>query len=553
MILAAMLVITVLLAGCTGNNGADNTVQNGDGAETTAETGSDKPLGKFDPPIEVTSITRTEQQTWLEGDSVNNNPHTRWALDELGMKITYTLQPASDDQLKQKLQLMLASGDTLPDIVNVSDTVLIGQLIDSGQFMPVDELYEKYAVDIYKNHAEKNPEIWYPYTKDGKRYGIPILEYMHNNDTVIWIREDWMKKLSLPAPATIDDLGNIMEQFKNNNPDGLKPDEVVPLAVALKNGSNGWMAGLDWLFGAYGAVNAQWNKAADAALEYGSIHPGAKQALAKANEWMEKGYISKDSITWDEAGTVAPVAAGTAGIISGGSWLPDWPFPDTKKNVPHAEWKAYPVPAGPDGLIGARADDYGVNAVVLINKNFKHPEAFWLYYNTLLEQVGNPSPGSKFENGFAKGYDWDEKDGQITFNPAGVYVLNFLTGSGSNPYRIPESYFDTFVKLADGQEPSTSFEKLMQQSRKPEDWYAAKVVLANHDVYKKNYFIGAPTLTMAEKWDLLYQSELETYNKIIYGEEQLDSFDKFVEGWKKNGGDQVTQEVNDWFKSVSNN
>jgi putative aldouronate transport system substrate-binding protein len=56
---------------------------------------------------------------------------------------------------------------------------------------------------------------------------------------------------------------------------------------------------------------------------------------------------------------------------------------------------------------------------------------------------------------------------------------------------------------------------------------------------------------MVSKWNLLRQSELETFNKIIYGKLPIDVFDQFVTNWKSNGGDQITQEVNDWFKSVS--
>lgn len=39
--------------------------------------------------------------------------------------------------------------------------------------------------------------------------------------------------------------------------------------------------------------------------------------------------------------------------------------------------------------------------------------------------------------------------------------------------------------------------------------------------------------------------------KIIYGKLPIEAFDQFVANWKSNGGDQITQEVNDWFKSVN--
>lgn len=44
--------------------------------------------------------------------------------------------------------------------------------------------------------------------------------------------------------------------------------------------------------------------------------------------------------------------------------------------------------------------------------------------------------------------------------------------------------------------------------------------------------------------------EKQVYTKIIYGEEPIKAFDKFVEDWKANGGDQITQEINEWYQSV---
>jgi putative aldouronate transport system substrate-binding protein len=71
------------------------------------------------------------------------------------------------------------------------------------------------------------------------------------------------------------------------------------------------------------------------------------------------------------------------------------------------------------------------------------------------------------------------------------------------------------------------------------------------DIRKQNYFTGAATPTMISKWNLLRQSEMETFNKIIYGKLPVNAFDEFVASWKANGGDQTTKEVNEWYTSVT--
>lgn len=559
--IAVMLMLTLLLSACSGGNNAAGESKETEKGSSNQSVEDAFAKGKFDPPIELTSVAKSDEQKsgFPAGESINENVHNKWALEKLGIKINYLFQPADGNNYKQKLQLMMASGEKLPDIINYyNDPVFVGQLIESGQFMSVDELYEKYAGKIYKEHAEKNPEIWYPYMKDGKKYGIPVLEYAHNNEPVLWLREDWMEKLGLQAPKTIADLENIMDKFKNQNPDGLKPSEVFPLAVTLKEGTqNTWMGMLDWVFGAYGTIQNQWNLTPDGKLEYGSVNPAAKQALAKLKEWMDKGYIHKDAALWDVVKSKDIFVSGKAGILPAPNWAPDWPLNELLTNVQGAKYKAYPIPAGPDGKIGTQADRFGVNGVVLIHKDFKHPEAFWLYYNYLLDNLADPKAGGEFENGFAEGYDYIIEDGKVIkdqeiIKSKGKWSssLIYLTGVNNNPARIPTQYFDALIKLADGGKAETPYEKQIEQQRKPENWYAAKVVMSQEDIRKPNYFMGAPTPTMKSKWDILWQAELETFTKIIYGKVGIDEFDNFVDKWMKNGGEQVTKEVNEWYDTV---
>ncbi|TXK84255.1 extracellular solute-binding protein [Paenibacillus sp. N3.4] len=543
---ASLIVITA----CNGTSGEKSAAS---GSKDTAASDAGFTNGKYDPPIEISTVVMfNTPKKYVKGDTKENNVHDRWMLDQLGIKHKDTWYPAGGDQYKQKLQLAIASGEKLPDFVYVpTDPVLTNQLIDSGQFLAIDTLFDKYANKTWKDHAIQHPELWYPFTRNGKKYNLPILEYTDNDDTLLWLREDWMEKLNLKAPKTIAELENVMDKFKNQNPDGLSPKDVYPLSMTLKDKTNTWLGGLDWLFGAYGTIEEQWNKDSNGNLEYGSINPGAKQALAKLQEWMNKGYIHPDSALWDENKTAEFWTKGNAGVLPGANWIPDWPGPDLLKNVKGAKFKAYPVPAGPDGLAGTKWQNTGVNSSFMINKDAKHPEAIFLYYNYMLDNLANPPTGSKFENGFAKGYDWDIVDGKPTSDKDKIKDFSndftFITG----PARIPDLYMKTLVKLADGKAPETPYEKQIADFRKPENWYAAKVVMSQMDIRKQNYFTGAATPTMISKWNLLRQSELETFNKIIYGKLPINDFDQFVASWKANGGEQITKEVNEWYKSVS--
>ena len=55
---------------------------------------------------------------------------------------------------------------------------------------------------------------------------------------------------------------------------------------------------------------------------------------------------------------------------------------------------------------------------------------------------------------------------------------------------------------------------------------------------------------MVEKQAYLDKMELECFTGIVMGTRPIEDFDKYVEEWKANGGDQITAEVNEWYAST---
>ena len=53
---------------------------------------------------------------------------------------------------------------------------------------------------------------------------------------------------------------------------------------------------------------------------------------------------------------------------------------------------------------------------------------------------------------------------------------------------------------------------------------------------------------MVERNATLQAMEEEVFTNIIMGA-PIDTFDKFVEDWKNLGGDDITKELNEWYKS----
>lgn len=555
----AVLMASTMLAGTLAACGSNaNTSESGNGAaEGDGFYSAPFENGKYTEPVTISTVFPiTSSIKFKNGENIEDNVHTRWAKERFNIDIKY-LWTVSDQNnaYETKLRLMLTSGQKMPDIIAFRGArSLTMDLIESGQFVDAGELFDKYASETYKAAMAEDPSVWNPYIRDGKRMAIPILENAYNNDPVMYIREDWLKKLNLKAPTTLDELETVMDAFVNQDPDGNGQKDTVALSIGFKNNLNTWMSDAGWIFGMFGGMPNQWNLTDEGTLAYGTIQPEIKEGLAVLKDWMAKGYIDKEAGLHDEAKAAEAFTAGKSGIIVGPYWMTGWPLPDVKQNVPGAEYKAYPLPAGPDGKVGRHGTPTSTGAI-LINKDMKNKDAFFVYQNYLYENWAKPTEGSEFEYGFAEGYDYAfGPNGEIyreqdTDKIPGGWIDTIRYTLGFDGAIIPSLRLNTLADLANGKQPESLFEETLAQSI-PEQIVAAKIVIDQKDATMMNMFAGASTKTMLSKGDMLGKLEKEVVNKIIYGSTPLDEFDAFVERYLSSGGADITKEVNEWYDSV---
>ena len=62
-------------------------------------------------------------------------------------------------------------------------------------------------------------------------------------------------------------------------------------------------------------------------------------------------------------------------------------------------------------------------------------------------------------------------------------------------------------------------------------------------------FVAAPGEVMSERKTTLDDMLDQTFIKIISGQETLDAFDSVVEEWTTAGGQEMTDEVNEWYSA----
>lgn len=570
--LVAATAAMVLLSGCNaGGAGKGGDTPSSSPAAAAADYLKNPATYKFDPAVTITSIGfQPSKDTYKPGESETDNFWLKWVHENIGIDIKNEFVVPQYSDYETRVRLLLAGGDKLPDVLGNTQVLLANDLIDSGKVAPLNDLIEQYASPNMKALYEKYSNAMAGVTRDGKIYGLPNFFAM-DEGTVMWVRQDWLDKLKLQAPKTMDEFENVIRAFTEDDPDGNGKKDTMGLALSMKNGPVTWMSTTDGIAGALSGgkmpntFNLQefWTPSASGELQWDAIDPGNKAFLAKMREWMEKGYVDPEIGVKDEAKAAEMASGGKAGILFGPNWMAGWPLGDGDA----ANFTAYPLPAGADGK-AVRGEKAMVHSFVMLNKDFKHPEAFFAYWNKVMAANFGPDDpyyDARLKDGWAEGYDYVKYDGKIirgNYEEKGVPSDKWPNPADASKSYNPEwilfdkpyipylgDSFTTKLKDDPEAEPSNWMEARLATSTARQ--LAAGIVrISQNDSAVENLFTGAPTKTMKAKTEMLTKLATESYLKIIYGQEPVDYFDSFVEQWKKSGGDEITKEVNAWYDSV---
>lgn len=568
LLIIAMLTLALLISACQSSGGTGSNQSSNSPNEIGTQILNDPVHFKFDPPILFSTAVTFQQQTDIDfkpGENIEDHVHLRWMRDELGLEVSYDFIVPNSEDYETKMRLLLSGNQDLPDVMTAFSS-LANDLITAKKVMPLNDLIDKYLTPNLKALYEEYPAVLYPVTRDGIIYGLPNM-YAMDEGTIMWVREDWLKNVGLEAPTTMEEFEEVMRAFTEDDPDQNGLDDTVGLAVSLKDGPFQWMASADPIVGMFSDYVAQttdpaqfWHEE-DGKLIYGTTHPDQKKFLAKMSEWMEKGYIDPEAGIKDATKAGEMAASGQAGIIFGPYWMNGYPL----SGVP--EFQPYPNPAGPGGQVG-RAEKQMVHDYTMFNADFEHPEAVIAYINKLFAtNFGKDDPyyDPQFKHGWHEGYDYVEYEGQIYHNnfdqhglpqsawpkpddPTVTYGIKFpITGAPFVPY-LGDPAFQKFKDDPEA-EPNNAMESRVKRSQ-PRQLEAGLVRISQNATAIHNRFAGPPTKTMLSKSELLTKLESESYLKIIYGDQPIEYFDQFVEEWRANGGEQLIQEVNEWYETT---
>lgn len=128
------------------------------------------------------------------------------------------------DSYKEKTMAMMAAGE-FPDILVVeSETEDIVKGVEQGGFWNIGS----YLKD-YQNLNDADESILKNSSFNGEIYGV--YRYKDPVDNSILLRKDWMEKLKLKKPTTIDEFTEILKKFTYDDPDGNGIKDTYGLSI----------------------------------------------------------------------------------------------------------------------------------------------------------------------------------------------------------------------------------------------------------------------------------------------------------------------------------
>jgi putative aldouronate transport system substrate-binding protein len=557
-LLACILVFTLVASACSNGenkpaaqtNSASSSASGGgeasEGGQTSAKA---DPFEKYDPPVEV-HVARAVDQTWTfpKGDSIENNVWYREFESLLGIKVVHDWTAISGEY-NRKLNVSIASG-SLPEVFEVSASQL-KQLADAGQLEDLTGAYEKYASEHTKELQQGDGgAALASATFNGKLLAIPVVNAPIYEPNLLWVRTDWLTKLNLPEPETLEDFYRIADAFTNQDPDGNNKKDTF--GIAVNNYLYGPITSITGFANAYHAYPQTWVKDDSGKVVYGSVQPEMKQALAKLQEMYKGGQLDREFGVKDGNKVAEDVAANKFGMAFGANWNP-YVFLDAVKKNPGMDWKPFAVPSV-DGTPTKASAGFSASGYVVVRKGFAHPEAVVKMLN-LHEEVVHGS--RRNEGQFITVEEGGERintsvQSIVKSGVSNQGVLDSLTLLREAIKNEDESLLKDALTETDKYGPTVDYIKTGNM----DNWAVAHQYFgfeATMDNYTGDRLLmtafGGQTPTMTDKWATLDKLEKETFTKIIMGAASVDEFDGFVANWNKLGGETILQEINDWLSA----
>jgi len=462
------------------------------------------------------------------------------------LNIDVTRIIAEDDQaLNANLNTMMASGD-LPDVMIVPKEMFY-VLAENGVLKDVGDVFNSYDgqrwLDIKNSYSD---DVWQAGMYEGEMLGIPYAENFYNSTSVMWIRKDWLDKVGMEVPKTLDELEAVAQAFVDAKLGG---DNTIGIGLAPLGD---WQSDISSIMAAYGVQLTTWVEK-DGKYVYSDTLPEVKEGLLRLQSMYKKGLIKPDfsvsNIMSEE------IANGSCGLYFAAGWHGVTNIKANLDNDPNAAWEATFIPTL-DGNPVKQTTNASVKKFVVFNANFEHPDVFFRMKELEAAVYYEGQPGTDlydlyylyFDDGVTLDYTmWNlmvfrgMQRGDLDLYKNRLLCEGFE--KNADPEEVPIIARNTYNRVNAGLTGDRSLLGLAYVNTKG---YPTVRKLVEQNLLVASGFNGPLTENMS-----LYQKTINdelnsAMTKVIMGED-ISVYEKAVEAWYASGGQAITDDVNAYY------
>ncbi len=286
--------------------------------------------------------------------SVYNND---WPVEKRASELTgislNNVTPIDIVNGNEAFNLMIASGD-LPDIVGGTKLrEKFNQYGPLGHFLPLNDLISKHAPNIHA-YFESNQDLLKAVSAaDGNLYHIP---YVPDGKfgRAYFIRTDWLDKLGLDVPHTVEDLYKVLTAFKQRDPNGNGTNDETPFFA--RNFEE--MVRLVTLWDARTTGSDTWHDfyiSDDDTVRHGYIEENYKKGITHLAKWYSEGLIDDNVFNADDDIRIQMLSSNTGGMTH--DWFASTASFNERLATQIKGFEFKPIPP-PESVSGRRLEEH---------------------------------------------------------------------------------------------------------------------------------------------------------------------------------------------------
>ncbi|MNW27888.1 Lipoprotein LipO precursor [compost metagenome] len=446
-----------------------------------------------------------------------------------GIKVNFIHPPLG--QQRDQFNLLVATND-MPDVIyyNWFDAVGgPGKMLADGRIIRLNDYIDKYAPNL-KKLIESDEEIRKQITMDdGTIYMFPYMradaEKLNATAGMI-VRKDWLDKLNLEVPTTIDDWYTVLKAFRTQDPNGNGLQDELPYTANWGPGNLSKLHDFSPSFGVIGGFQFKNGK-----IVYGPLEPEYKQFIETMAKWYQEGLFDPEMMTNDGKAFDYKITNGQAGAYSGGVFSGMAKYLNLMKSSdPDFRLAGAPWPTGAAGkpymtfTLNNKVLTYGAAITSSADEEKIKYIVQWMDFNYGPEGHDLFNFGIEGESYVREG-DAIRFTDEIMNNPSLTYdqaLASYAMSIMDGPMNQDSRYLDALMTFDEQKEANQVWIKGDQTLLLP-------VLHFTEDESRQNASIMNPITT--------YLNEMMT--KFIMGQTPLTEYDKFVDTIKSMGIDQM--------------